>query len=142
MAFQLIRIKPYLARQCKAPSTQQEVRMRTVFALMTAAVLAACVSFAVAQSDKDHAAHHPEGASAPLPGAKKPAAAIKAPAAKPQAASPAASAASSVKRMGMGGADMKQMRDDMHKPGGMHDRKHGKDGKMMGAMPAASAASR
>lgn len=115
--------------------------MRTVLTLMTAAVLAACATFAVAQSDKDHAAHHPEGASAPLSAAKKPAAATKATAAKPQATTPAASAASGA-QMGMGGADMKQMHDDMHKPGGMHDQKHGKDGKMMGAMPAASAASK
>lgn len=107
--------------------------MRTVFALMTAGVLAACASIAMAQSDKDHAAHHPEGASTPTAAAKKPTAPAKAPAAKPQTAVAAASAASGAKGMGM--------RGDMHQPGGMHQQMHGKDGKMMSAMPAASAAS-
>ncbi|MDR7271008.1 hypothetical protein J2X20_003666 [Pelomonas saccharophila] len=107
--------------------------MHNVLALMTAAVLAACASIAVAQSDKDHAAHHPEGASAPSAAAKKPAVPAKAPTAKPQTAVAAASAASGAKGMGM--------RDDMHQPGGMHHRMHGKDGKMTGTVPAASAAS-
>lgn len=108
---------------------------------------------AVAQkpaSEEDHAAHHPDGASAP-------AAAVKKPQAKPKAAQPAkpkasAAAASSSAGMGMGmgtgmgmGGDMAKMREEAHKPGGMHDQMHGKDGKMMGmgggAMPAASAAS-
>jgi len=44
----------------------------------------------------------------------------------------------------MGGADMKQMHDEKHQPGGMHDRMHdrmhGKDGAMKSGMPAASAA--
>jgi uncharacterized protein (DUF2236 family) len=46
------------------------------------------------------------------------------------------------------GGDMGRMREQAHKPGGMHDQMHGKDGKMMGmgggamtAMPPASAAS-
>ena len=30
--------------------------------------------------------------------------------------------------------------DEMHKPGGMHEQMHGKDNKMTGGMPAASAA--
>jgi hypothetical protein len=37
---------------------------------------------------------------------------------------------------------MQPMHDEMHKPGGMHDQMHGKDGQMMNGMPAASAASR
>ncbi len=106
--------------------------MRTVFTLMTVAALAACASLAVAQSDKDHAAHHPGGASTPLPAAKK----------SDAPTPPPASAASGPKAMGMGGAGMKAMHDDMHKPGGMHEQKHGKDGGMMGAMAAASAASK
>lgn len=110
--------------------------MRTVITFVAAAVLTASASLAQAQSDQEHAAHHPEGASAPAAVAKKSAA--KAPTAKPKAAAPAASAASG----GMGGANMKQMHDDKHKPGGMHDRMHGKDGQMMSGMPAASAASK
>ena len=35
---------------------------------------------------------------------------------------------------------MQKMHDEMHKPGGMHDQMHGKDGKTMDGMPAASAA--
>jgi hypothetical protein len=117
--------------------------MRTVFTLMVATVLAASASLALAQSDQDHAAHHPEGASA-ASGVKKAPVASKPRAAKPKAAAPAASAASGGmgKRMGMSGVDMKQMHDEKHKPGGMHDQMHGKDGQMMGAMPAASAASK
>ena len=108
--------------------------MRSIVVFAAAAALAAGV---VAQSDKDHAVHHPDGASAPASAAKK------APAkAKPKAVATAASA-------GMG-SDMQQMHDQMHKPGGMHDqmhdKMHGKDGKMMGGQPpmapAASAASR
>lgn len=113
--------------------------MRTVITLMAATVLAAFASLALAQSDQDHAAHHPEGASAAGAVKKAPA---KAPTAKPKAAATAASAASSGMGMGMGGADMKKMHDEKHKPGGMHDRMHGKDGQMMGGMPAASAASK
>jgi hypothetical protein len=113
--------------------------MRTVITFMAAAVLVASTSLALAQSDQDHAAHHPEGASAPAGVAKK--AAPKAPAAKPKAVAPAASAASGGMG-GMGGANMKQMHDEKHKPGGMHDRMHGKDGSMQGGMPAASAASK
>lgn len=113
--------------------------MRTVFTLMVAAVLAASSSLAMAQSDQDHAAHHPEGASAPAAVKKAPA---KAPTAKPKAAAPTASAASGGMGMGMGGADMKKMHDEKHKPGGMHDQMHGKDGQMMSGMPAASAASK
>ncbi|NKI92246.1 hypothetical protein [Rhizobacter sp. SG703] len=112
----------------------QVFQVRTVLTLMAAAVLAASTTFALAQSGQEHAAHHPEGASAPVSG--------KAVATKPKAAAPAASAASGGMGMGMAGAHTKQMHDEMHKPGGMHDRMHGKDGSTMGAMPAASAASR
>ena len=114
--------------------------MRTVVTLMAAAALAASAPLALAQSDQDHAAHHPEGASAPASAVKKAPAAPKARTAKPMAANPAASAASG--GMGMGGANMKQMHDEKHKPGGMHDQMHGKDGRMMSGMPAASAASK
>ena len=38
--------------------------MRTVLTLMAAAAFAASTSLVLAQSDQDHAAHHPEGASA------------------------------------------------------------------------------
>ncbi|HEY9106517.1 MAG TPA: hypothetical protein VIN58_07540 [Roseateles sp.] len=109
--------------------------MRTVITFVAATVLAASAPLAPAQSDQDHKAHHPGGASAPAAVAKKPAA--KTPAAKPKSVAPAASAASG----GMDAADMKQMHDEKHKPGGMHDRMHGKDGPMKSGMPAASAAS-
>ena len=107
--------------------------MRTVITMTAAVVLAACASLAFAQSEQDHAAHHPDAASAAASSVKR------APAkAKAKAAAPSASAGMGM--MGKGG-DMKQMHDDMHKPGGMHDRMHGKDAKKMGGMPAASAAS-
>jgi hypothetical protein len=73
---------------------------------------------------------------------QKPPVKAKASPAKPKAAPAAASAG-----MGMGmGGDMGKMHDEAHKPGGMHDQMHGKDGKAMGGpmsgMPAASAASK
>ena len=107
--------------------------MRTVITLMAAAALAVCASLALAQSDQDHAAHHPDGASAPAAPAKK------APVTKPKVVAPASAASGG---MGMGGANMKQMHDEKHKPGGMHDQMRGKDGQMMSGMSAASAASR
>lgn len=119
--------------------------MRTVITLGMSIVFSAAASLATAQSDQDHAAHHPEAASAPM--VKKAGASAKAPAARSKPASAAASGA-------MDGADMKRKHDEMHKPGGMHDQMHdkthdkmheqmhGKDGKMMGAMPGASAASK
>lgn len=113
--------------------------MRTAIHLIATAVLAASASLATAQSEKDHAAHHPEGASGPVAGKKAPA---KAPASKPRVAAPATSAASGGMGMGMGGAHMKKVHDEKHKPGGMHDQMHGKDGQMMGGMSAASAASK
>lgn len=109
--------------------------MRTALTLAAAALLAVSVSPARAQSAQEHAAHHPDGASAPVAAAKAP---PKTPVAKAKAAAPSASAASSA--MGMGGRDMKQMQTDMHKPGGMREAMHGKDGHAVGAMPAASAA--
>lgn len=112
--------------------------MRTVITLMAAALLAASGALALGQSDQDHAAHHPRSASAPAAAMKK--APAEVPASRPKVAAAGASAASG--GMGMGGADMKKMHDEMHKPGGMHDQMHGKDGQMMGVTPAASAASK
>ena len=65
--------------------------MRNVLTFVVATVLAASASLAVAQSDQDHAAHHPEGASSPA-GAKATAAksaAKAAPRAIPKAATKA-----------------------------------------------------
>lgn len=113
--------------------------MRVIFAFLAATALSAAAFAQQPPADQDHAAHHPEGASAP-------AARPKAPTAKPKAqtAKPKATAASG--SMGMG-KDMGKMHDEAHKPGGMHDQMHGNDGKMMGggamsAMPSASAASK
>ena len=117
------------------------VTMRSILVLAAAAMFSLGAYAQGAQSEQDHAAHHPEGASAPAPTLKK--APAKAKAAKPRAAAPVASSASGAMGMGMGmGGDMKQMHDQMHKPGGMHDQMHGKDGQMTGGMPAASAASK
>lgn len=50
--------------------------------------------------------------------------------------------------MGMAGSkdNMKDMHDQMHKPGGMHDQMHGKDAKKMGGQtpptPPSSAGSK
>jgi hypothetical protein len=118
------------------PQALQELPMRSVLTLMAAAVLATSASLALAQADRDHAAHHPDGASAPGSALKK------APATSSAAAARAASAASGAMGMGMGGANKQQMHDEMHKPGGKHERMHGKDGRPMSGMPAASAASR
>ena len=114
--------------------------MRTVPTLTAAALLAASATFALAQSDQEHAAHHPDGASAPASAVKK--APAKTTAAKPKVAAPATSSASGAMGMGMGGANMQQMHDQMHKPGGMHDQMHGKGSETMSGMPAASAASK
>jgi len=115
--------------------------MRSILVLAAAAMFTLGAYAQNPQSEQDHAAHHPEGASAPAPTLKK--APAKAKAAKPRAAAPAVSSASGAMGMGMGmGGDMKQMHDQMHKPGGMHDQMHGKDGQMTGGMPAASAASK
>jgi hypothetical protein len=112
--------------------------MRSIFALIAVASLSTSAFAQGAPSEQDHAAHHPDGASAP-------AAAVKKPAAKPKAKASKAPGAAASSGMGMGG-DMRKMHDEAHKPGGMHDQMHGQDGKMMGgkmsAMPAASAASK
>jgi hypothetical protein len=105
--------------------------MRTPIPLTAAAVLAASASLAMAQSAQEHAAHHPQGASAP--GAVK-----QARAHKPKVAAPAASAASGA--MGMGRANMKKMHDEKHRPGGMHEQMHGKAAHAASGMAAASAA--
>lgn len=117
--------------------------MRTIFAFLAAAALSATAFAQQPPADQDHAARHPEGASAPATAPKAAAAKQKAQTAKPKAAAAAASGG-----MGMGmSKDMGKMHDEAHKPGGMHDQMHGKDGKMMGggamsAMPSASAASK
>ena len=117
--------------------------MRSIVLFAASAVLATGV---VAQTDKDHAAHHPDGAAAPAAAVKKaPAKAKAATTTKGKTAAPAASAGTG---MGMAGGmdNMRDMHDQMHKPGGMHDQMHGKDGKMMGgqmpATPPAPAASK
>lgn len=122
--------------------------MRSILSFLAAVAVATSALAQKPASGADHSAHHPEGASAP-------AASVKNPQAKPRAVQPAkpkasAAAASSSAGMGMGmGGDMAaKMREQAHKPGGMHDQMHGKDGKMMGtgggavpALPPASAAS-
>lgn len=113
--------------------------MRAIFAFLAAAAMSGAAFAQQQPASEDHAAHHPEGASAP---AARPKAPVAKP--KPQTAKPKAAAAASGS-MGMG-KDMGKMHDEAQKPGGMHDQMHGKDGKMMGggamsAMPSASAAS-
>lgn len=112
--------------------------MRSILVLAAAAMLSLGAHAQAPQSGQDHAAHHPDGGAASAVAGKK--APRKAPG-KSKAAAPSASGASGAMGMGMGG-DMPQMHDQMHKPGGMHDQMHGKDGQMMGGMPAASAASK
>lgn len=113
--------------------------MRSIILFAAAISLATSV---VAQTEQDHAAHHPDGASAPAAAVKQ------SPAKARTATAPKAKAAPAETGMGMAGGmdNMKDMHDQMHKPGGMHDQMHGKDGKMMGgqtqAMPPAPAASK
>ena len=112
--------------------------MRAIFAFLAATALSAAAFAQQPPADQDHAAHHPEGASAPAARPKAPTTKPKAQTAKPKAAASGS--------MGMG-KDMGKMHDEAHKRGGMHDQMHGKDGKMMGggamsAMPSASAASK
>lgn len=107
--------------------------MRSIILFAAAAVLATGV---VAQTEQDHAAHHPDGDSAPAAAAKEaPTKTKAATTAKAKTAAPAASAGTVGRAGGMD--NMKEMHDQMHKPGGMHDQMHGKDRKMMGGkMPA------
>lgn len=116
--------------------------MRSIVLFAAAAVLATGV---VAQTEQDHAAHHPDGAPA-VAAKKAPAKAKTATTPKAKAAAPAASGGTGMGMMGGGKDNMKDMHDQMHKPGGMHDQMHGKDGKMMGgqmpATPPAPAASK
>ncbi|MDO9313727.1 MAG: hypothetical protein Q7T97_04160 [Burkholderiaceae bacterium] len=114
--------------------------MRSILLIAAVAAMATSVH---AQQGQDYTTHHPEGASAPAAAMKKAPPASKAQSSKARMAAPAAS------DMGMGGAmdtgQMKQMHEEMHKPGDMHDQMHGKDGKGSEghmAMPPASAASR
>lgn len=109
--------------------------MRSLLVLTAAAVFS-CGASAQAGSTDDHAAHHPGDASTPAAKGKTPAAARS----KPAAASAAQAASGG---MGMGGADMQKMHDDAHKPGGKHERMHGRAGsEPMKGMAAASAASK
>jgi hypothetical protein len=48
--------------------TNPEIPMRSIFVLAVAVALSGC---AVAQSEQDHAAHHPPGASGPTPAPSK-----------------------------------------------------------------------
>ncbi len=128
--------------------------MRSMLVFVAAAAVSLGALAQAKQAEQDHAAHHPEGASAPASAPKKAPAKPKAAAAKPRAAAPAASSASGAmgKSAGMGmgmgmGGNMQQMHDAKHKPGGMHDQMHGKraeamQGGPMKGMPAASAASK
>ena len=77
--------------------------MRSVLVLAFAAALSAG---ALAQSEQDHAAHHPEGASAPA------AAAPKAPA-KPMARAPAKATAAAPAQMDMQMKSMQEMHEKM-----------------------------
>jgi hypothetical protein len=111
--------------------------MRSIVVLAAAAMISLGAYAQGPQSGQDHAARHPGGGATSAAAA---AAAEKTPTkgpAKPNAAAPAPSSASG----GMSG-DTRHMHDQMHEPGGMHERMHAKDGQVMGGMPAASAASR
>ena len=114
--------------------------MRPFLGSTAVAALAVSASFALAQSEQDHASHHPDAASAASSPKKAPSK-VKS---KTKTVAPAASSGMGT-GMGMNGGDMKQMHDDMHKPGGTHyqrqDKMSGKNAQMMGAMPAAPAAS-
>jgi hypothetical protein len=114
--------------------------MRSIFSFLAAVAFSTAAFAQQGSSEQDHAAHHPEGASAPAPAVQKPPVKESASPARPKASPTPASGG-----MGMGG-DMRKMHDRAHEPGGMHDQMHGKDNKMMGgpmsAMPAASAASK
>ena len=100
------------------------------FILLAAA--AALTTGALAQTKQDHATHHPDGASAPAAAAKEaPTKANAATTAKGKTRAPAGSAGTGM-GMASGKDNMKDMHDQMHKPGGMHDQMHGKDAKTMG----------
>lgn len=120
--------------------------MRSILALAACTVVYLGAYAQAAQSDQDHAVHHPDAASAPAYAPKQAPAKTKDTTTKPKAA--AASPASAGVGRGTAGGDMQKMHDEMHKPGGMHDQMHGKESAMMqggamgamGGMPAASAA--
>lgn len=104
------------------------------FILLAAA--AALTTGALAQTEQDHATHHPDGASAPAAASKEaPAKANAATSAKGKTSTPAASAGT-----GMGMAGSKDNMKDMH------DQMHGKDAKKMGGQtpptPPSSAGSK
>lgn len=102
--------------------------MRSCLAFTLAALLSLTSHAQAPKPAQDHTAHHPDGASAP-------ASAPRNTPARPKAAAPASAPS----------AGMRGMHDEMHKPGGMHEAKHGKDGPMprgpMAGMPPAPPAS-
>ena len=108
--------------------------MRSIIVFAAATLIATGV---LAQAEPDHDTHHP-GSSTP-PAVNKGAKAKPATSAKAKTGTPAASAGPGMSG-GMG--NRKDMHEQMHKPGGMHDQMHGKDAKMMGGhMPAKPPAS-
>ena len=117
--------------------------MRSIILFAFTAVFAGNV---LSQTEQDHAAHHPDGSSAATAAVKKNSAkAHSETTTKKKKAAPSTSAG-----VGMGTkgdmANMKDMHNQMHKPGGMHNQMHDKDAKMMdgqmSAKPPASAASK
>lgn len=108
--------------------------MRTPPVIALAALLSLAAHAQPPKAAQDHAAHHPDGASAPASAPRKTPA--RAPAARPQAAASAAAPASAVAPPGAG---MRPMHDQMHAPGGRHDAMHGNGGPMAGMPPAAAA---
>ena len=115
--------------------------MRSTLSVLAVAALSTAAFAQQPASDPDRAVLRPDGASAPAAAAKRPPRTPGAHAARHHAGS----AASGAMGKGMGG-EMGRMHERAHKPGGMHDQMHGKDGTAMGAgpmsaMPAASAAS-
>lgn len=113
--------------------------MRSCLAFTLAALLSLTSHAQAPKPAQDHTAHHPDGASAPASAPRKAPARA---AARAKAAAPASAPASG---MAAPGAGMRGMHDEMHKPGGMHEAKHGKDGPMprgpMAGMPPAPPAS-
>lgn len=110
--------------------------MRSIIVFAAATLIATGVS---AQAEPDHDTHHPGSSSSPAVAAKKGAKAKPASSAKAKTGTSAASAGPG---MAGGMGNMKDMHEQMHKPGGVHDQMHGKDAKMMGGqMPGKPPAS-
>lgn len=117
--------------------------MRSIILFAFTAVFAGNV---LSQTEQDHAAHHPDGSSAPTPAVRKNS--DKAHAETTAKGKKAAVSPSARVGVGTGGgmANMKDMHNQMHKPGEMHNQMHDKDAKMMdgqmSSKPPASAASK